>query len=92
MYRAIYLFFSFLRYEDIKALDGGPDGLNVIKAIMKYSANALRTGGRLFLEVDPSHPEYVKYFTNKYPDYKLKHDHTYKDYCNNERFVEILKI
>ncbi|XP_043283515.1 MTRF1L release factor glutamine methyltransferase [Venturia canescens] len=79
-------------YEDIRALDGGPDGLNVIKAIMKYSSNALRSGGRLFLEVDSSHPEYVNYFTTKYPNYKLKHDHTYKDYCNNERFVEILKI
>lgn len=44
------------------------------------------------MEVDPTHPEYVQFFTNKYPDLKLHHEHTYKDFCNNDRFVEVVKV
>lgn len=79
-------------YEDLTALDGGDDGLKVIKPLLKYAATALKPGGRLLLEVDPSHPEYIQFFTKKYPVLKLQYEHTYKDFCNNDRFVEILKI
>ncbi|KAL6436170.1 hypothetical protein ACFW04_005724 [Cataglyphis niger] len=79
-------------YEDLRALDGGDDGLKVIKPLLRYTARVLKPGGRLFLEVDPSHPEYIQFFTNKYPDFKLYHEHTYKDFCNNDRFVEIVKV
>ncbi|XP_011687236.1 PREDICTED: hemK methyltransferase family member 1-like [Wasmannia auropunctata] len=79
-------------YEDLRALDGGDDGLKVIKPLLKYAAKALKPGGRLFVEVDPTHPEYVQFFTNKYPDLKLYHEHTYKDFCNNDRFVEVMKV
>ena len=78
-------------YEDLRALDGGDDGLKVIKPLLKYTARVLKPGGRLFLEVDPTHPEYIQFFTNKYPDFKLHHEHTYKDFCNNDRFVEVMK-
>ncbi|XP_032678566.1 MTRF1L release factor glutamine methyltransferase isoform X3 [Odontomachus brunneus] len=79
-------------YEDLKALDGGDDGLKIIKPLLRYAAKVLKPGGRLFLEVDPTHPKYIKFFTNKYSDLKLHHEHTYKDFCNNDRFVEVLKI
>ncbi|KYN01778.1 HemK methyltransferase family member 1, partial [Cyphomyrmex costatus] len=79
-------------YEDLRALDGGDDGLKVIKPLLKYAAKVLKPGGRLFMEVDPTHPEYIQYFTNKYPDLKLHYEHTYKDFCNNDRFVEVLKV
>ncbi|XP_076236452.1 hemK methyltransferase 1 [Calliopsis andreniformis] len=79
-------------YEDIKSLDGGDDGLKVVKPILKYAASALKPGGRLLLEVDSSHPEYIQFFTKKYPVLKLQYEHTYKDFCNNDRFVEILKL
>ncbi|XP_011162627.2 MTRF1L release factor glutamine methyltransferase isoform X2 [Solenopsis invicta] len=79
-------------YEDLRALDGGDDGLKVIKPLLRYAAKALKPGGRLFIEVDPSHPEYVQFFTNKYSDLKLHHEHTYKDFCNNDRFVEVIKV
>ncbi|KAL0102835.1 hypothetical protein PUN28_018256 [Cardiocondyla obscurior] len=79
-------------YEDLRALDGGDDGLKVIKPLLKYAAKALKPGGYLFVEVDPTHPEYVQFFTNKYPDFKLRHEHTYKDFCNNDRFVEVMKV
>ncbi|XP_011863716.1 PREDICTED: hemK methyltransferase family member 1-like [Vollenhovia emeryi] len=79
-------------YEDIRALDGGDDGLKVIKPLLKYAAKALKPGGHLFVEVDPTHPEYIQFFTNKYPDFKLHYAHTYKDFCNNDRFVEVVKV
>lgn len=85
-------FHIYFRFEDIRALDGGPDGLKVIKPIMKYASKGLKPSGHLFIEVDPSHPEYIKFFTEKFKDLKLKYLYTHKDFCNNERFVELSKI
>ncbi|XP_017756677.1 PREDICTED: hemK methyltransferase family member 1 [Eufriesea mexicana] len=79
-------------FEDLTALDGGDDGLKVIKPLLKYAATALKPGGRLLLEVDTTHPEYIQFFTRKYPILKLQYEHTYKDFCNNDRFVEISKL
>nr|XP_003707145.1 PREDICTED: hemK methyltransferase family member 1 [Megachile rotundata] len=79
-------------YEDLTALDGGDDGLKIVKPLLKYAATALKPGGRLLLEVDTTHPEYIQFFTKKYPVLKLQYEHTYKDFCNNDRFVEISKI
>lgn len=79
-------------YEDLRALDGGDDGLKIIKPLLKYAATALKPGGRLLLEVDTTHPEYIQFFTKKYPVLKLQYEHTYKDFCNNDRFVEISKM
>lgn len=79
-------------YEDLTALDGGDDGLKVIKPLLKYAATALNPGGRLLLEVDTTHPEYLQFFAKKYPVLKLQYEHTYKDFCNNDRFVEIIKL
>ncbi|XP_043477719.1 MTRF1L release factor glutamine methyltransferase-like isoform X2 [Leptopilina heterotoma] len=79
-------------YEDVRALDGGEDGLKVIKPLLHYSAKALKPGGRLFIEIDPAHSEYIQFFTAKYNELKLKYEHTYKDFSNYDRFVEVLKI
>ncbi|XP_044019614.1 MTRF1L release factor glutamine methyltransferase-like isoform X1 [Aphidius gifuensis] len=79
-------------FEDINALDGGPDGLKVIKPILKYASKALTPTGHVFLEVDPEHPEYIKFFTEKFKDFQLKYLHTYKDFCNNDRFVELSRV
>ncbi|XP_076647273.1 hemK methyltransferase 1 isoform X1 [Halictus rubicundus] len=79
-------------YEDLMAIDGGQDGLKVIKPLLKYAAGVLKPGGRLFLEVDSSHPEYIQFFTEKYSILHLQYEHTYKDFCNNDRFVELSKI
>lgn len=79
-------------YEDLRALDGGHDGLKVIKPLLKYASAILKPGGRLLLEVDSTHPEYIQFFTKKYSTLKLQYEHTYKDFCNNDRFVEILKM
>ena len=43
-------------YEDLRALDGGADGLSVIIPIMKFASEHLVEGGLVLLEVDPCHP------------------------------------
>ncbi|EZA46842.1 hemK methyltransferase family member 1 [Ooceraea biroi] len=79
-------------YQDYRARDGGDDGLKVIKPLLKYVAKVLKPGGRIFMEVDPKHPEHIRHFTNKYSDLKLRHEHTYKDFGNKDRFVELVKV
>ncbi|XP_033333590.1 hemK methyltransferase 1 [Megalopta genalis] len=79
-------------YEDLLAIDGGEDGLKVIKPLLKYAAEVLKPGGRVLLEVDSTHPEYIKFFTEKYSMLQLQYEHTYKDFYNNDRFVELSKI
>jgi release factor glutamine methyltransferase len=37
-------------HEPRLALDGGPDGLNVVRALVEDSAIVLKSGGRIFLE------------------------------------------
>lgn len=79
-------------YEDLRALDGGPDGLNVIKSIIKLASKRLCLQGHLWLEVDPTHPpkieEYIKEHENVL---KLKFVASYKDMFGKERFVEVMK-
>ena len=38
-------------YEPVTALDGGPDGLDLVRAVMRQAPVAVRSGGRLLLEV-----------------------------------------
>jgi release factor glutamine methyltransferase len=38
-------------FEPIRALDGGPDGLDVIRRIVQEAGTFLKEGGRLFLEI-----------------------------------------
>jgi len=43
-------------YEDLRALDGGKEGLDVILPIVELAGEVLEEGGFLALEVDPCHP------------------------------------
>lgn len=43
-------------YEDLRALDGGAEGLDVILPIIELAGEKLSTGGLVMLEVDPCHP------------------------------------
>ena len=46
-------------FEDLRALDGGKDGLEVIRSILKFCQKSLKPKGLLFLEVDPCHPHII---------------------------------
>ncbi|KAM3620991.1 uncharacterized protein V6R79_004560 [Siganus canaliculatus] len=48
------------RFEDHAALDGGKDGLNVIKQILTLAPQILTDQGRVYLEVDPRHPPLIR--------------------------------
>ncbi len=41
------------RYEPREALDGGPDGMNFLRKIVREAPVRLRSGGALLLEMDP---------------------------------------
>ncbi|XP_054472558.1 MTRF1L release factor glutamine methyltransferase [Anoplopoma fimbria] len=49
-----------LRFEDHAALDGGKDGLKVIKQILTLAPQILSNHGRVYLEVDPRHPPLIR--------------------------------
>lgn len=76
----------------MRALDGGEDGLSIIKIIIQMSSNLLKSGGTLWLEVDPSHPEMIQEFIEQRRQLNLKYMASYPDLFNNERFVEILRL
>lgn len=49
-----------LRFEDHSALDGGLDGLSVIRPILALSSKLLTQRGRVYLEVAPCHPPVIQ--------------------------------
>ncbi|XP_058063022.1 MTRF1L release factor glutamine methyltransferase [Anopheles bellator] len=79
-------------YEDLRALDGGSDGLTVIKAILRLAARHLVKDGILWLEVDCSHPPVIEEFLTKHgQQMELRFVASYKDLFQKDRFVEIVK-
>ena len=79
-------------YEDIRALEAGPEGMNVINHLLKVAAKYLKPEGSLWLEIDPRHPEIIKKITeNNYSEWKLKFISSYSDIFKKDRFVEIEK-
>jgi len=77
-------------YEDLRALDGGAEGLDTILSIIKVAEHCLDDGGRLFLEVDPCHPHIL-------PPRLLEIGSTFhiartiKDFRDKDRFVELCR-
>jgi len=51
-----------LNHEDRGALDGGSDGMDIIREILRHSPALLKSGGELWMEVDPIHPEMIHSF------------------------------
>ncbi|XP_055545073.1 MTRF1L release factor glutamine methyltransferase [Wyeomyia smithii] len=80
-------------YEDLRALDGGADGLAIIRAILELAGEHLNPEGTLWLEVDSSHPEKIAAYLDEHESrIGLKYICSYKDLFRNERFVEIMKV
>ncbi|XP_025060126.1 hemK methyltransferase family member 1 isoform X2 [Alligator sinensis] len=80
-----------LRYENLDALDGGNDGMRVIKRILELAPYILKNCGSVFLEVDPRHPEMVENWLQSRPDLFLSLCATHKDFCGKPRFLHIQK-
>ena len=82
-----------MTFIDLRALDGGLDGLKVINNLLKLSAKFLKPTGNLWLETDEKNqPEAIRKITEKnYDEWKLKFISSYKDIFKKERFVELEK-
>ncbi|XP_025042792.1 MTRF1L release factor glutamine methyltransferase isoform X4 [Pelodiscus sinensis] len=80
-----------LSYEDLDALDGGNDGMRVIKKILALAPFILKDLGSVFLEVDPRHPEMVENWLQSHPELSLSISATHKDFCGKPRFLHIQK-
>ncbi|NXJ64713.1 HEMK1 methyltransferase, partial [Rostratula benghalensis] len=70
-----------LRYEDLDALDGGGDGMRVIKTILSLAPSLLKDSGSVFLEVDPRHPNMVQNWLQAHPNLLLVLRAIHKDFC-----------
>ncbi|NXF08123.1 HEMK1 methyltransferase, partial [Smithornis capensis] len=70
-----------LCYENLDALDGGDDGMRVIKTILALAPSLLKDSGSVFLEVDPRHPNMVEHWLQTHPNLLLTLHATHKDFC-----------
>lgn len=77
---------SVSKYEPLRALDGGFDGLDFYRVIAKKAYNALKKGGMLALEIGYNQGESVKALLSDFSDVSL-----YKDYGNNDRVIIAIK-
>ncbi len=73
------------KYEPLSALDGGVDGLEIIKKIIKESPVFLKRGGLLFLELGAGQWQRVKNLILR--NGKYEEPQIFKDYSGIERIV-----
>lgn len=78
-----------LKNEDHSALDGGHDGMNVMKGILRLAPLLLKARGDVFLEGDPRHPEMVKKWLEDHPEGRLQLLQVVKDFCGKPRFIHL---
>jgi len=78
-------------YEDLRALDGGAEGLDVIMDILELAAVKLASGGLVILEVDPCHPFILPPKLEKL-QHSFSIEKVYKDFARKDRFMVIKKI
>jgi len=73
-----------INYEPKEALDGGLEGLSVIRKIIKKSSELIKTHGKLILEIGYDQKELVKRILNENNFYVNK---TLKDLAKNDRCI-----
>ncbi|CAL8337451.1 unnamed protein product [Lota lota] len=74
-----------LGFEDHAALDGGEDGLDVIKQILTAAPKILSIHGHVYLEVDPRHPPLIQQWVKDNVN-GLSYVETRHDITNRPRF------
>uniref|UniRef100_A0A8C6T2R5 peptide chain release factor N(5)-glutamine methyltransferase n=1 Tax=Neogobius melanostomus TaxID=47308 RepID=A0A8C6T2R5_9GOBI len=79
-----------LCYEDPAALDGGADGLALIKQVLILASQILLNHGRLYLEVDPRHPPLIQRWAESHLE-ELQYVVTKQDFNNRPRFCILQK-
>ena len=71
-------------YEPRLALDGGLEGISVIRKVIKKSSELIKTHGKLILEIGYDQKELVKKMLNENNFYV---NETLKDLANNDRCI-----
>ncbi|XP_062314896.1 MTRF1L release factor glutamine methyltransferase isoform X3 [Osmerus eperlanus] len=79
-----------LRFEDQAALDGGRDGMQVIRHILAIAPKLLSNHGRVYLEVDPRHPALIQRWVEENV-HGLQYVSTQPDITNRPRFCILQK-
>jgi len=78
-------------YEDLRALDGGAEGLDVILPILELAAGKLVSGGLVILEVDPCHSLILPgKLTSLGINFEV--DKVVEDFMKKERFLVLRKF
>jgi release factor glutamine methyltransferase len=74
-----------VRFEPLLALDGGTDGLDLIRRIAEDAPAFLRSGGRLLMEADTGQmPEIVRILEKK----GYRHIRLHRDLSGSDRVIE----
>ena len=76
------------RYEPVTALDGGPDGLDAYRAIVRQAPDRLAAGGRLMVEIGINQAENVRQL---FTDAGFIDIQTRNDYAGIPRVVSGMK-
>ena len=78
-------------YEDIRALDGGCDGLDIIKELIFHSKSLLAKNGtrELWMEVSDEHPPLIAKFIDDHPEIGCRLVDSMADLAGRPRFVRI---
>lgn len=78
------------RFEDHAALDGGEDGLKVIKQILTLAPQILSSHGCVYLEVDPRHPLLIQQWLKANVE-EMHYVETQQDISGRPRFCILQK-
>lgn len=66
--------------------------MRVVRGLLRLASTTLRPGGKIFLEVDPSHPKLIDQWLSKQSELGIRLVHIFKDFCDRERFVQLEKL
>jgi len=75
-----------VRQEPVSALDGGADGLNFYRIIIKYTPRLLRRGACLMMEFGDGQVEEIKSLFEKYK--KFSYIEIYQDLAGRDRIIK----
>ena len=79
-----------VQHEPLIALDGGDDGLNFCRMLIRYASAKLRPGGRLLLEIGEGQADFFRN-CSAFGTAGLKLDGIRKDYQGIERIATLRK-
>ncbi|XP_061395033.1 MTRF1L release factor glutamine methyltransferase-like [Musca vetustissima] len=79
-------------YENLNALDGGPDGLRIARLVFDCGCLYLKPGGKMWMELGSDHPQLVQTIMDTQYEGRLRFVQGYKDQYKRNRFVELEKV